>query len=45
MKLTIHPLTPGRWFGSNSRFDDAGFKEIARRQPDRPMVRKSNTQG
>lgn len=36
---------PGRssddsmWFGSKSMYDDAGFKEVARRKPQRPVVR------
>jgi hypothetical protein len=29
------------WFGSKSMFDDAGFKEVARRKPRRPIVRKA----
>ncbi len=28
------------WFGSKSMFDAAGFKEVARRKPRRPIVRK-----
>jgi GNAT superfamily N-acetyltransferase len=28
------------WFGPKSMFDAAGFVEIARRRPDRPIVRK-----
>ena len=27
------------WFGSKRMFDDAGFDEVARRRPDRPVVR------
>jgi GNAT superfamily N-acetyltransferase len=27
------------WFGSKRMFDEAGFKEVARRRPDRPLVR------
>lgn len=27
------------WFGTKSMFDDAGFKEVARRKPTRPVVR------
>jgi len=27
------------WFGSKSMFDEAGFQEVARRKPDRPVVR------
>jgi len=28
------------WFGSKSMFDRAGFKEVARRKPTRPVMRK-----
>ncbi len=27
------------WFGAASMFDDAGFAEVARRKPTRPVVR------
>lgn len=27
------------WFGSKRMFDEAGFEQIARRRPDRPLVR------
>jgi GNAT superfamily N-acetyltransferase len=27
------------WFGAKSMFDDAGFVEVARRKPERPIVR------
>ena len=27
------------WFGSQRMFDDAGFDEVARRRPDRPVMR------
>jgi ribosomal protein S18 acetylase RimI-like enzyme len=27
------------WFGAKSMFDKAGFKEVARRRPERPIVR------
>jgi GNAT superfamily N-acetyltransferase len=27
------------WFGAKSMFDDAGFEEVARRKPQRPIVR------
>ena len=27
------------WFGSKRMFDEAGFGEVARRRPDRPVVR------
>jgi GNAT superfamily N-acetyltransferase len=29
------------WFGSKSMFDRAGFTEVARRKPQRPVVRKA----
>lgn len=29
------------WFGAKSMFDDAGFREVARRKPMRPVVRKA----
>ena len=28
------------WFGAKSMYDDAGFVEVARRKPARPVVRK-----
>jgi GNAT superfamily N-acetyltransferase len=28
------------WFGTKSMYDAAGFEEVARRKPDRPVVRK-----
>jgi GNAT superfamily N-acetyltransferase len=28
------------WFGARSLFDDAGFREVARRKPERPVMRK-----
>ena len=28
------------WFGAKSMFDDAGFEEVARRKPTRPIVRR-----
>jgi len=28
------------WFGTKSMYDDAGFTEVARRRPDRPVVRR-----
>ena len=37
---------PGRskddamWFGAKSMYDKAGFQEVARRKPHRPIVRK-----
>ena len=27
------------WFGAKSMYDDAGFKEVARRKPQRPVMR------
>lgn len=27
------------WFGSKRMFDEAGFEEVVRRRPDRPVVR------
>ena len=27
------------WFGAKSMYDDAGFSEVARRKPHRPVVR------
>jgi len=27
------------WFGAKSMYDKAGFKEVARRKPHRPIVR------
>lgn len=29
------------WFGAKSMFDRAGFEEVARRKPERPIVRRS----
>ena len=40
---------PGRasddamWFGANSMYDRAGFEEVARRKPERPIVRLAVT--
>jgi hypothetical protein len=28
------------WFGAKSMFDRAGFAEVARRKPTRPVMRK-----
>jgi hypothetical protein len=28
------------WFGAMSMYDKAGFKEVARRKPERPVVRR-----
>ncbi len=46
MLLEAYPVDkPGRsyddfmWFGAKSMYDDAGFKEVARRKPQRPVVR------
>lgn len=44
--LEAYPVDkPGRsgddqmWFGAKSMYDRAGFKEVARRKPQRPVVR------
>jgi ribosomal protein S18 acetylase RimI-like enzyme len=44
--LEAYPVDkPGRsnddfmWFGAKSMYDDAGFREVARRKPTRPVVR------
>jgi ribosomal protein S18 acetylase RimI-like enzyme len=44
--LEAYPVdVPGRsndhamWFGAKSMYDDAGFREVARRRPQRPVVR------
>jgi hypothetical protein len=29
------------WFGSKSLFERAGFREVARRKPTRPFMRKT----
>jgi ribosomal protein S18 acetylase RimI-like enzyme len=46
MLLEAYPVDkPGRskddciWFGAKSMYDSAGFKEVARRKPHRPIVR------
>jgi len=46
--LEAYPCDKGRrsaddsmWFGSKSMFDRAGFAEVARRKPQRPVVRKA----
>jgi ribosomal protein S18 acetylase RimI-like enzyme len=31
------------WFGAKSMYDDAGFEEVARRKPQRPVVRLAPT--
>jgi GNAT superfamily N-acetyltransferase len=37
---TSHPsASDAPWFGSKTLFDDAGFEEVARRKPARPIVR------
>ena len=42
---------PGRssddamWFGAKSMYDDAGFREVARRRPNRPVVRRRTASG
>lgn len=44
--IEAYPLDrPGRstaeamWFGAKTMYDQAGFREVARRNPDRPIVR------
>jgi hypothetical protein len=44
--LEAYPVDkPGRsnddqmWFGAKSMYDSAGFEEVARRKPRRPIVR------
>jgi hypothetical protein len=46
--LEAYPVDrPGRsgdetmWFGAKSMFDAAGFREVARRRPQRPVMRRS----
>jgi GNAT superfamily N-acetyltransferase len=34
-----HSAAQASWFGSKRMFDQAGFEEVARRRPDRPVVR------
>jgi GNAT superfamily N-acetyltransferase len=35
-----HPsASDAPWFGSKAMFDEAGFEEVARRKPARPVVR------
>lgn len=33
------------WFGTKSMYDEAGFEEVARRKPERPIVRKRIVKG
>jgi ribosomal protein S18 acetylase RimI-like enzyme len=47
-RLEAYPVDrPGRssdetmWFGAKSMFDAAGFREVARRRPQRPVMRRS----
>ena len=35
----VDPAAESSWFGSKSLFDEAGFEEVARRKPARPVVR------
>ena len=36
----MHGVPPQRlWFGAKFMYDNAGFKEVARRKPHRPIVR------
>jgi ribosomal protein S18 acetylase RimI-like enzyme len=34
-----HSHDDAMWFGAKSMYDDAGFQEVARRKPQRPVVR------
>jgi GNAT superfamily N-acetyltransferase len=36
---SVSSAAQASWFGSKRMFDQAGFEEIARRRPDRPLVR------
>ncbi len=38
------PSSESSWFGSKAMFDDAGFEEVVRRKPARPIVRLHLTQ-
>lgn len=35
----VAPDSQSSWFGSKAMFDEAGFQEVARRKPARPVVR------
>ena len=35
----VAPTSESSWFGSKAMFDEAGFEEVARRKPARPIVR------
>lgn len=35
----VAPSSESSWFGSKAMFDEAGFEEVARRKPARPIVR------
>ena len=35
----VHSKDDDMWFGAKSMYDKAGFKEVARRKPHRPIVR------
>jgi ribosomal protein S18 acetylase RimI-like enzyme len=35
----VHSSDDPMWFGAKSMYDSAGFKEVARRKPQRPIVR------
>ncbi|MDE2427403.1 MAG: GNAT family N-acetyltransferase [Burkholderiales bacterium] len=37
--LAMTPEAESLWFGSKTMFDEAGFEEVARRKPGRPVVR------
>jgi hypothetical protein len=41
MNLEVEPLTYDfMWFGAKTMFDRAGFIEVARRRPTRPLMRR-----
>jgi ribosomal protein S18 acetylase RimI-like enzyme len=39
MDRTARSADENMWFGTRAMFDDAGFEEIARRKPERPVMR------
>ncbi len=39
VRALIKQADPDMWFGAKSMYDNAGFKEVARRKPQRPIVR------
>jgi ribosomal protein S18 acetylase RimI-like enzyme len=38
--LSVRDDAESLWFGTKSMYDDAGFEEVARRKPERPIVRR-----